>query len=143
MRVREILRSKGDTVITISPDATVHEAMQLLVKHNIGSVVVLDGTIRGILTERDLLRAGAEDPNRFFDARVHELMTTQVITASPGADLQQVMNIMTERRIRHLPITSGGQLRGMISIGDVVNALRQDMETENRFLHAYIAGVPT
>jgi CBS domain-containing protein len=143
MRVREILRSKGDAVITISPDATVHEAMRLLVKHNIGSVVVFDGTIRGILTERDLLRAGAEDQARFFDAPVHELMTTQVITASPGADLQQVMNIMTERRIRHLPITSGGQLRGMISIGDVVNALRQDIETENRFLHAYIAGVPT
>jgi CBS domain-containing protein len=143
MRVREILRSKGDVVVTISPDASVLDAMRLLVQHNIGSVVVFDGEMRGILTERDLLRAGSEDPKRLTEGRVDELMTRDVITASPDADLRQVMDIMTERRIRHLPILKKGQLRGMISIGDVVNSVRQDAEQENRYLHAYIAGVPT
>jgi CBS domain-containing protein len=144
MTIQEILRSKERAdVVTIVPDASVHEAMQVLVRHNIGALVVLESDeIRGIITERDLLRAGAEHPERLRNALVRELMTQEVITAPETVELRQVMDTMTERRIRHLPITQGGKLRGMISIGDVVNALRQSTEAENRHLHSYIAGTP-
>lgn len=141
MEVRAILRRKGADVITIAPEATVLEAMRVLVQHNIGALVVVhDGAIQGIISERDMLRAGAEDPQKLAEARVEELMTRQVITAQEEVELDEVMDIMTERRIRHLPITCGADLGGMISIGDVVNALRQTTEEENRFLHSYITG---
>jgi len=143
MKVQEMLRRKQAGVITIAPDATVHDAMRLLVQHNIGSVVVVEtGSIRGILTERDLLRAGASDPAEFTQQSVEAMMTTDVVTAEDSMELEEVMEIMTERRIRHLPIIGGGELRGMISIGDVVNALRRDIENENRQLHSYITGTP-
>ena len=143
MTVREILRRKRIGVVTISPEATVLDAMRLLVRHNIGAVVVMRGdVIEGILTERDLLRAGAERPRGFFKASVQELMTKEVITAPEGVDLVDVMDLMTERRIRHLPITDGECLCGIVSIGDVVNTLRQNTQTENAYLHAYITGTP-
>jgi CBS domain-containing protein len=140
MRVREILRTKGSDVVTVSPAVTVLEAMRLLVRHNIGAVVVFDGAVCGILTERDILRLGAEDPQRLVASRVEELMTRDVVTGSLDAELHEVMEIMTESRIRHLPIMGAHELEGMISIGDVVNALRRSSEAENRHLHAYIAG---
>jgi CBS domain-containing protein len=143
MTVGQILRSKGDAVVTIGPDASALEAMRVLVRENIGALVVVDGAIAGIITERDILRAGAEDPQRLSTARVEELMTRKVITATIHAKIDEVMNIMTENRIRHLPIERDGELRGMISIGDVVNTLRRTTEDENRYLHAYITGVPT
>ena len=142
MLVRDILRSKGSDVVTVSPDVAVHDAMRLLVRHNIGSLVVVDGEIRGILTERDLLRAGAADLGRLAEARVRDLMSATVITAPAEAEIHEVMDIMTEHRIRHLPIVAEGRLCGMISIGDIVNALRQCVEAENHSLHAYISGEP-
>jgi CBS domain-containing protein len=143
MKVHDILQSKGGTVITIAPQADIAEAIRVLVEHNIGAlVVVLDDEIRGIITERDLLRAAAEDLTHLGDARVADLMTRQVITGSREADIGAVMHVMSERRIRHLPIVDGDRLTGMISIGDVINALRVHSESENRQLHAYITGVP-
>ena len=143
MTVREILRRKRTGVVTVGPETAVHEAMRVLVRHNIGALVVMtEGTIEGILTERDLLRAGAENPQRLLDAVVKDLMTSKVITAPEDVDLVDVMRLMSERRIRHLPITVGGELCGMISIGDVVESLRQSTEAENRYLHAYITGTP-
>jgi CBS domain-containing protein len=143
MQVREILRRKKEGVHTTSPDTTVREAMRTLVQHNIGALVVMENdTIRGIVTERDMLRAGADDPQRLDTDRVEKLMTRDVVTAEETVDLHEVMDIMTERRIRHLPIVKGTELRAMISIGDVVNALRKDSEAENRHLQAYIAGTP-
>ena len=143
MKLRDIMRSKGEDVVTIRPDAPVHEAMRLLVKHNIGALVVQDGEIEGIFTERDLLRAGAEDLDRLARDRVRDLMTADVITIHPDADVQEVMSTMTDRRIRHLPVVEDGALRGMVSIGDVVNALRREKEEENKQLHAYITGSRT
>jgi CBS domain-containing protein len=142
MLVRDILRSKGDAAatITVSPTLSVLDAMRELVRHNIGAVVVHDGAICGILTERDVLRAGAEAPMRLLEEMVEDLMTRDVITATADAELHQVMEIMTSRRIRHLPIVAEGELAGMVSIGDVVNALRQTTEAENRYLHSYISG---
>ena len=143
MTVREMLERKSESVITIAPEATVADAMRLLVRYNIGAVVVVaDGTIRGILTERDVLRAGAEDPQQLLQGKVEGLMTRDVIMVPESLPVREVMDIMTERRIRHLPITRGEEMCGIISIGDVVNALRKSTEAENQYLHAYIAGTP-
>jgi CBS domain-containing protein len=142
MQIADILRTKGTAVITVAPDAPIQDAMRTLVEHGIGALVVVDGELQGIVTERDLLRAAAADVQHLASARVRDLMTARVITAAPDADIQQVMDIMSERRIRHLPIVDDDGVCGIISIGDVVNALRQHVETENRQLHAYIAGTP-
>jgi CBS domain-containing protein len=143
MKVQEILQAKGRAVITIGPQADIAEAIRTLVEHNIGAlVVVFEGQVRGIITERDLLRAAAEDLAHLRDARVADLMTRSVITGTSEADIDAVMHVMSERRIRHLPIVDDGRLTGMISIGDIINALRVHSESENRYLHAYITGVP-
>ena len=142
MKIRDVLRTKGPAVITVAPDVPTQEAMRVLVKNRIGALVVHDGKLRGIITERDLLRWGAEDIHRLLNSRVRDLMTVEVITASPEAEIEDVMDTMVERRIRHLPIMENGALAGIISIGDVVNALRQSVEVENRYLHAYIEGTP-
>lgn len=142
MQIRDILREKGPAVITIAPEQPLQAAVQLLVQNNIGAVVVFDGQIRGIVSERDLLRRAAEDVQQIASALVRDAMTADVITASPDADIREVMDIMTEHRIRHLPVVESGGLVGIISIGDVVNALRHTVETENRYLHAYIEGRP-
>jgi CBS domain-containing protein len=143
MTIRDILRTKGQDVVTIAPDEPVPDAMRLLCRHNIGALVVVAGpAIAGIVTERDMLRAGAEDLGRLGRAQVRDIMTTVVITAEPEQDIRTVMDTMTQSRIRHLPVVSDGTLCGMISIGDVINALRRSTETENQQLHAYIAGTP-
>jgi CBS domain-containing protein len=142
MKIADILRSKGPNVITVPPERQIQDAMRVLVDHNIGALVVFDGGIRGIITERDLLRCAGADVQRLTTAQVQDLMTAEVITTTPEADIREVMDVMTERRIRHLPVLDGEALCGIISIGDVVNALRQNVETENRYLHAYIAGTP-
>jgi CBS domain-containing protein len=142
MKIRDILAGKDSTgVVSIAPDASVAAAIAMLVRHDIGAVVVASGdAISGILSERDVLRAAAEDAQRLGTASVRDLMTSNVVTASPEADIQEVMHIMTERRFRHLPVVEHGRLCGMVSIGDVVNALRRSVEDENRHLHAYIHG---
>lgn len=142
MTVRDILGTKGDHVVTVPPETTVRAAMTLLVEHNIGALVVFEQTIRGIITERDLLRTAAKDPARLNSATVADLMTRDLVVGSPDEPIQRVMKLMTEHRIRHLPIVEGGTLRGLVSIGDVVNALRDSAETENKQLYAYIAGTP-
>lgn len=142
MLIRDILREKGPTVITIAPELPLQEAVQVLVQHNIGALVVFDGEIRGIVSERDLLRRAAADIQQLAATLVRDVMTADVITASPDAPIRDVMDTMTEHRIRHLPVVENGRLAGIISIGDVVNAVRHTAETENRYLHAYIEGRP-
>lgn len=141
MKVRDILREKGYEVVTVPPSLSVQEAMRLLVGHNIGSVVVVEEEkVHGILTERDILRFGATDPHRLRSMQVSDAMTSRVIAGATDDELDQVMEVMTENRIRHLPIVEDGWLEGIISIGDVVNALRQRVESENRHLRDYIQG---
>lgn len=142
MKISDILRSKGSAVITVHPDAPIEEALRTLVEHDIGALVVADGTIQGIFTERDVLRAAATDVHRLANAQVRDLMTADVVTATPDHDIQHVMDVMTSRRIRHLPVLAGDVVCGMISMRDVINALRQSAQTENQQLHAYITGTP-
>lgn len=141
MSIAAILSMKGDSVVTIGPDATVLEAMRLLMEHRIGGVVVVrDDAPVGILTERDVLRLGAEDPDQLAARTVESAMTRELITARPEEGLHRCMEVMTDNRIRHLPIIVDGKLAGIVSIGDVVNAARRAAEAENQQLRAYIHG---
>lgn len=142
MRIRDILKSKGRDVITVGPDQPVLAAVRVLSEHRIGAVVVRRGDeLLGILSERDVLNLAAGDPARLSTASVAELMTRDLITGSQDDELNHVMNVMTENRVRHLPIIDDGQLAGIVSIGDVVNAARRSVETENQHLKRYIHGV--
>jgi CBS domain-containing protein len=139
--IAAILSRKGDSVVTIGPEATVLEAMRLLMQHRIGGVVVVrDEAPVGILTERDVLRLGAEDPGQLATTAVETAMTRELITGQPEESLHRVMEVMTDNRIRHLPIVVDGKLTGIVSIGDVVNAARRAAENENQHLRAYIHG---
>lgn len=142
MRIRDILRSKGSYVFTIEPDRTVHEAMGSMVDREIGCLVVMeDGAIVGIITERDILKFTNRRTREVDDVQVSDVMTADVIIGGLEDAVDHVMAIMTENRVRHLPVLDGGQLVGLVSIGDLVNAIRRDVEMENRYMHSYIAGV--
>ena len=131
MKVRRILATKSDNVITVQPDQSVREAVAKLVEFNIGALVVIDesGAPVGILSERDIIRRSANN-ERLFDEEVRRLMTEQLITGVPQDDLYSVMHTMTEKRFRHLPILDEGQLIGIISIGDVLKAQRDAFQGE-------------
>ncbi|MCI0436559.1 MAG: CBS domain-containing protein [Gemmatimonadetes bacterium] len=141
MNVSDILRNKGSGVTTIEPDRTVAMAIRLLVKHRIGAVVVVEhDTICGILSERDVLRLTDRDPSLLHTLTVAEAMTRDLVIGEPGDDIGYVMEILTKNRVRHLPIVEEGRLAGILSIGDVVHALRSGLEAENRYLRDYVQG---
>jgi CBS domain-containing protein len=139
VKIEEILREKGRDVFTISESRTVLDAVKVLVDRNIGALVVVDGERpAGILTERDILRLTARVPGELGLIRVSSAMTREMITARPTDELATLMDVMTERRIRHLPVMEGDELAGIISIGDLVNACRVSAEAENEQLRQYI-----
>jgi CBS domain-containing protein len=131
MNIARILATKGMNVITIRPEQSIGEAIALLAKHNIGALVSVDeaGKPVGILSERDIVRAAAKN-EQVFSQTVSELMTKNVIVGMPQDDLRAVAHTMTERRFRHLPIMDEGKLIGIVSIGDVVKAQRDQYEGE-------------
>ncbi|MCB1128485.1 MAG: CBS domain-containing protein, partial [Verrucomicrobiae bacterium] len=131
MTIGDILRDKGGAVHTISPDATLDDAVQRLVRQNVGSLVVCvqgdcakASSIVGIITERDVLRASAARVGVFTDRLVSDVMTTGPVTGTPRDDAGEVMGLMTDRRIRHLPIIDEAEDRlvGIVSLGDLVKA---------------------
>lgn len=141
MRVHEILKGKGDSVYQISPDATMAEAVDRLVKFNIGSLLVTDGeSIVGIITERDILKAIASEKNALGDLLVENFMTKELITGNSNDEVGEIMGMMTSHRVRHLPIIDDERLAGMISIGDVVKTQYELLAVENHYLRVYIQG---
>jgi CBS domain-containing protein len=141
MKIRDVLRTKGDQVVTVSSDGTVLSAMQILVEHNIGAVVVVDqGEIKGILSERDVLRLGAREPAALSTTQIGEVMTKELVICVDEDEVEYALNVMTRNRIRHLPIVEEGRLVGIVSIGDLVNVSREQVEFENRYLRDYIQG---
>jgi CBS domain-containing protein len=139
MLLKDILAIKGKHVLTIQVGAPLCDVAKELAKHNIGSLVVCDGeSMVGIITERDILRAVAELGSRLDVVPVKQRMTTQLITASPDDDVEDLMGIMTEKHIRHLPVLAQGQLAGMVSIGDLVKAHQAQVAMENQQLRNYI-----
>lgn len=143
MRVKDILSKKGADVATIGPDDTLHEAIQLLVRRKIGGLVVTasNGSVVGIITERDILRESAERADKLKATLVGDAMTGDVIIGVPDDSIDYVMSVMTKNRIRHLPVLDESGLVGIVSIGDVVNAHLSKTEFENRMLKDYIHGV--
>ena len=131
MQISTILATKGSTVVTITPDQPVREAVALLVEKHIGAVVVIDATGRpvGIVSERDVVRVLAQN-EQVMNEPVSRVMTSDVIIARPGDDTKAVSKTMTVRRFRHLPVMDHHELVGIISIGDVVKAQLDEYEGE-------------
>ena len=137
--MNEILRRKGNNVHKISPNGNLSEVVEKLVENNCGSLLVCDGeAIVGIITERDILRACASDHDSLAEIPISEWMTSDLVTASSQEPISGVMSLLTEKRIRHLPIIDDGKLSGMISIGDVVKVQTAVLEMENHYLKNYI-----
>ncbi len=131
MKVSSILATKGTNVITIRPEQTVKEAVALLVERNIGALVVVNeaGQPVGIISERDIIRAAARRED-VFSQPVGQVMTRELVVGLPQDDLISVAHTMTEKRFRHLPIVDQGKLVGIVSIGDVVKAQRDQYKGE-------------
>ena len=131
MTIASPLATKGNKVVTIQPEQSIREALRVLAEHNIGALVAIDPGRRpvGILSERDVVRAAVRDES-VFGLTVSQLMTRDVIVGVPGDDLSAVGHTMIQRRIRHLPVVEGGKLIGMISIGDIVKAQRDQYQGE-------------
>ena len=139
MLVQHILADKGSAVHSCSPDDTLADVVDLLVGHNIGSLVVLrGGEMVGIITERDILRACAATHGPLDSLRVEDRMTRCPISSSPEEEIDEIMRVMTERRIRHVPVVENCRLIGMISIGDTVKAQHDELSRENYYLKSYI-----
>ena len=139
MRVRDIIRSKGTEVAMASPDDSIADAVRLLSEWRVGALVVSrgEGGVDGVISERDVVRHlhGGEDT---MARRVGELMTSEVVTCGEDDTIADLMELMTERRIRHLPVVDGETLVGIVSIGDVVKARLAELEAERRHLEEYI-----
>ena len=140
--VKHLLDIKGRNVISIAPDASVFDAIRLMADESIGSLVVLDenGRLAGIVTERDYARKVIVMGRSSKDTRVAEIMTTDVLTAASDHTVNACMEIMTERKIRHLPVIEDGRVIAMVSIGDLVQAIIADQKEEIEHLEHYISG---
>jgi CBS domain-containing protein len=141
MFVSDIIKGKGGSVVSVTSEKPVNEALALLAKHRIGAVLVVDpgGGIAGILSERDLVRAMHRIGKSVFDKRVGDLMTTPVVTCSPKDPVGSIEGMMTAQRFRHVPVLQDGKLIGLVSIGDVVKARIEEAEAEVDALRRYIA----
>ena len=139
MYVKEILHQKGHDVFTIDTNVTLIEVVDELVDRKCGSLVVMeDGKMIGIVTERDILRACAEGHTPLAETPLEQAVKRDLVTAKPTDKVSHLMGVMTERRIRHLPVVENEELIGIISIGDVVKAQHAELCRENQFLKEYI-----
>ncbi|WP_273726460.1 CBS domain-containing protein [Brucella gallinifaecis] len=141
MTVRSILESKGRDVVVIRPDDTLSHAIAILAQYKIGAIVACDegGHIEGILSERDVVRAMASMDAELLNRPVSEFMTAKVQVCREHHTINQVMEIMTHHRFRHMPVEENGKLAGIISIGDVVKRRIEDVEREAEDIRTYIA----
>jgi CBS domain-containing protein len=140
-KVNQILRAKGDRVWTVQKDSTVLEALQVMAEKRTGSVVVMDGDkVAGIFTERDFARKVGLSEMKPSAVKVSEVMTSQLVTVSKNDSVNQCMEYMTEKRIRHLPVFEDGRLVGIVSIGDVVKDIIGELQFMVKQLENYITG---
>jgi CBS domain-containing protein len=149
--VRSILGVKGSEIVSVGPDAALSEVLEVMAERNVGAVLVIDaaGQVVGVFSERDLARRLAGGGRSVVGAKVRELMTPNVLYVSPDTSIQDCMALMTDKRIRHLPVLANGRLLGLVSIGDVVKALIKVQEVviseqaaEIGMLNSYITGSP-
>ncbi|MCU1363263.1 MAG: inosine-5-monophosphate dehydrogenase [Acidimicrobiaceae bacterium] len=142
MRVSDLLATKGHDVVTISRERTISDAIALLQERAIGALVVTgaEPPFAGILSERDVVRALATNGESSLQQKVSELMTTDVSVCSESTELNELMTMMTDRRIRHVPVVDDGRLVGLVSIGDVVKARLEELEHDKKDLLDYVSG---
>jgi CBS domain-containing protein len=142
MLLRDILLHKGSKVYSIEPDATLADVVRKLVDHNCGSLVVCEPDcathVLGIITERDILRACAAGRVPLERHHVADCMTRDMITATSSHSVEETMGLMTDHRIRHLPVVDDDELAGIVSIGDIVKAQHDALTMENHYLKSYI-----
>jgi CBS domain-containing protein len=140
MKLSDVLDSKGWETVVTNENVTATQAVKLMCEKHVGAVVITDakGQVGGILTERDILRCYAEHGNKLGDLKVSKIMTHKVETAAPDASVDEVLNTMTNKRFRHIPVVRGGKLVGIVSIGDMVKAMLQEKMQEADSLREYI-----
>jgi CBS domain-containing protein len=139
MTVRAVLESKGYNIVTVEPTTTVGAAVKLLSERRIGAVLVMAGTqMAGILSERDVVRVLGERGSAILDETVEQVMTRKVVTCRPADTIAAIMETMTERKFRHLPVVEDSKVVGLISIGDVVKWRVAEYEHEQEALRDYI-----
>jgi CBS domain-containing protein len=145
MIVAHILADKGSDVITIEPEQTLADAARLLAERRIGAVVVADAQhpVQGIISERDIARAVARRGAAALEEPVSRHMTSKLFTCTRACTVSEIMEIMTDQKVRHVPVVEGGRLGGIISIGDVVKHRLAEMEAEQRAMGDYSGGVST
>jgi CBS domain-containing protein len=138
-RVKQILDDKGGEVLKIEADASVFDAVKRMVEAGVGSLLVTDGDeISGIFTERDYLRRMTLEGRDDKDTAVREVMTAPLIVVTPETEIEECMAVMTDRRIRHLPVVEAGEIVGILSIGDVVKFKSKQQSFEIQYLTDYI-----
>ncbi|MFN0282261.1 MAG: CBS domain-containing protein [Kineosporiaceae bacterium] len=142
MRITDVLRRKGDLVVTISPDDSVRALLDALAEYRVGALVVSSGGGRldGIVSERDVVRHIQADGAEVLDRPVSTIMTTDLHTAAPQDTTEDLMVLMTDKRIRHVPVLVDGAMVGIVSIGDVVKHRIDELQSERDQLTAYITG---
>lgn len=140
MRINDVIRRKGSTVVTVAPSQTVRQLLDLLAEHGIGAVVVsTDGrSIEGIVSERDVVRHLQSRGAEVLSVQVREIMTSQVTTCELNDDIEQLMGVMTDQRVRHIPVVADGELRAIVSIGDVVKHRIVELQLERDELVGYL-----
>ena len=137
--VRQLLQAKGGQIYAIAPDARVFDALKLMAENNVGALVVTEGgRLAGIISERDYARKVILLSKSSHDIAVREIMTEKVLTVQPGQTVEECMALMTEKRIRYLPVTDGERLVGMLSIGDLVKEVIAEQEATIKQLESYI-----
>ena len=141
MNVEQLLSGKGHDVISVQPHRTLAEAIRTLSERRIGAVVVMgaDGALVGILSERDIIRALGELGPSALESAVSRSMTSKVVTCRPQTSVDELMEIMTTGRFRHVPVVENGRVTGIVSIGDVVKKRIQDVEQEAEDIKSYIS----
>jgi len=142
--IREILHTKGNAVWTISPAATVFEAIQMMADKNVGALLVTaEGKLIGIISERDYSRKVILKGRSSKEASVREILSGDVVYVTPNHTVEECMRLMTEHRVRHLPVLEGEQIAGVVSIGDLVNWIIGAQNSAIHQLETYITGYPT
>ncbi len=141
MIVNQILSLKGREVVTIGPDCTVSEAARILSERRIGALLIRDGgqAVSGIVSERDIVRAVADRGAGALEEPVSRFMTAKVVTCTGETSINNLMELMTQQKFRHVPVVEGGSLVGIISIGDVVKVRVEEIEAEAQAIREYIA----
>lgn len=141
--VKDILRTKGTDIWSVSPDATVYDALTFMAEKNIGAVLVMeDDRLVGILSERDYARKVDLLGKRAAETPVREIMTERVVCVRPDETVEECMALMTDKRVRHLPVLEGNRVIGVVSIGDVVKSIISEQEFIIGQLEHYITGTP-